>query len=95
MNEFAVEVVNNFRIDEECHRHLHCLTRLQNLFCEAEAVDFGKKSARRKRGDVVTGGSGDSLICRVMGFVKGQPDFADTHFHLALHRFKGPGHIAV
>ena len=45
--------VEHGRVDEERHRHLDPLARLQGLLLEAEAVHLGEVAADLERRDVV------------------------------------------
>ena len=44
-NVIQVWIICDFRVDEECDRHFHCLARLECLFSETKALDFAEIGA--------------------------------------------------
>jgi hypothetical protein len=50
---FRITVCGDFGVHIERHGHQHGFAGLKHLFCETKTIDFGEKSARLVRGNIV------------------------------------------
>lgn len=84
-------IIHKFGINEEEHRHIDRLPRIQPLLLKAEALDLAEVGRDLSRRDAVRRHSNDVLVALVRGREKSQRSLAGQNAHFSLLRNEFPG----